>query len=296
MKTITILTPTYNRADYLEKLYGTLCRQTNKDFCWMVVDDGSTDNTREKMAGFMQRAEIDIESMTKENGGKHTALNMGMKYIRTELVFIVDSDDYLPPDAIQIILDYHEKYRKDKEKLHLCGYSFLRFYSNGKVNTAFFPKDEEIATYLQVRINGGIGGDKAEVFYSDALREYPFPEIEGEKFLAEDVIWMRMSEKYKMVHINRCIYISDYLEGGLTKTGRRMKIYSPKGMMLRSKIYLGNKEVKEKIKGKMMLLYVVYGKFAGLSYSELKREIEGHRLLFALSYLPGIFFYIKWKH
>lgn len=295
MKTITVLTPAYNRKEYLKKLYDSLLKQTSGDFCWLVVDDGSTDGTSQMVREWIGKQTMDIQLLEKENGGKHTALNRGIRQIRTELTFIVDSDDYLPEDAVWTILKYHGKYRSQKEKLQLCGYSFLRFYSNGEVNTAYFRKDEEVATYLQVRINGNIGGDKAEVFYTEVLKEFPFPEIEGEKFLAEDVVWMRMSERYRMVHINKCIYICDYLENGLTRTGRRMKIHSPKGMVLRSQVYLENKEVCLKVKMKMLLLYVVYGKFAGETFGELRKGIKGNLFLFWAAYLPGLLLYGKWK-
>lgn len=295
MKTITILTPTYNRENYLRKLYQSLCVQTSFDFCWLVVDDGSTDGTVDVISSCIEEHKVEIEYLSKANGGKHTALNLGMAHIHTELTFIVDSDDYLPEDAIERILKFHSKYKEDKETYKLCGYSFLRFYSNGEVNTAYFPKEEEIGTYLQVRINGNIGGDKAEVFYTSILREYPFPVIPGEKFMAEDVVWMQMSEKYQMVHTNQCIYICDYLEEGLTRTGRRMKILSPKSMMLRSRIYLDNKEVNIKTKIKMMLLFIIYGKFASYSYQDMKQELKNNKILYRMAYLPAVILYRTWK-
>ncbi len=295
MKTITILTPTYNRRNYLGKLYESLCGQTCMDFCWLVVDDGSTDGTVGQVQGWMQESKVEIGLLSKPNGGKHTALNMGIGQVRTELTFIVDSDDYLPKEAVRTILEYHRKYRGQKDRLRLCGYSFLRCYSNGEVNTAYFRKEEEVATYLQVRINGNIGGDKAEAFYTDILKKYPFPEIAGEKFLAEDVVWMRMSGPYQMVHINQCVYICDYLEEGLTKTGRRMKIHSPKGMMLRSQVYLEHRRVCLKVRIKMMLLYIIYGRFDGNAFHKLFRSVGRGRFLFLLAYLPASLIYEKWK-
>lgn len=88
------------------------------------------------------------------------------------------------------------------------------------MNTAYFPKDEYISNYVETRINGNIGGDKAEVFYTSILREFPFQEYPGERFMPEDAVWIVMSQKYDMVHINKGIYICDYLEGGLTRAGK----------------------------------------------------------------------------
>ena len=291
MKFMTIITPTYNRAKLLRRLYESLKKQTNQDFVWLVVDDGSNDNTEQVINDFCKDKQIVIQYMKRENGGKHRALNTGIATIETELTFIVDSDDYLPDNAVETVLLYHNKYKEDKA---LCGYSFLRCEEDGSVNTAYFKKDEEIATYCDVRINGNIGGDKAEVFITEILKQYPFSEYEGEKFLPEDLVWMKISGPYQMVHINKCIYISEYLEGGLTKTGRAMKIYSPRGMMERSKVYLEDDKVCLKIQIKMMMLYIIYGKFAGMSAREIY-HITNRKMLFLLLAVPAGLIYCKWK-
>lgn len=290
MSSVTILTPTYNRAAYLPRLYESLKAQTNRDFLWLVVDDGSEDDTQALLASY-RRQDVKIHYIRQENGGKHTALNRGIAEIRSELTFIVDSDDYLPENAVETILAYHEKYRETKG---LCGYSFLRCHSDGRVNTAYFPSDELIGTYAEVRINGGIGGDKAEVFYTEILKKYPFPVFPGEKFMPEDAVWMQMSGPYRMVHINKNIYYCDYLEGGLTITGRRMKVHSPRGMVLRSRIYLNNPTICIKVKVKMMLLYQIYGRFARGSARELRSETE-EKMLWYLCKAPSFFIWLAWR-
>lgn len=290
MDKLTILTPTYNRADYLPRLYESLKAQTNKDFLWLVVDDGSGDNTKELIASYGDGT-VEIRYIAQKNAGKHAALNRGISEIETELTFIVDSDDYLPENAVETILRYHEKYRNTP---NLCGYSFLRCHADGRVNTAYFPSEELIGTYAEVRINGGIGGDKAEVFDTSILKQYPFPTFPGEKFLPEDVVWMRMSGPYQMVHINENVYYCDYLENGLTNTGKRMKIHSPRGMVLRSKIYLDDPKICSKVKLKMMLLYQIYGRFAGIPAKKLREETE-ERFLWHLCRVPAFFLYLAWK-
>lgn len=321
MNKLTILTPTYNRAAYLKKLYRSLVQQTEQNFEWLVVDDGSTDETQELLLGLAEENKVRMRCLRQENGGKHRALNYGIAQIDTELTFIVDSDDFLPENAVQTILSYHEKYgksylqsvemadtkscaeergekgteaHKNDTNVRLCGYSFLRCHADGKVNTAYFPENELIGTYRDVRINGGIDGDKAEVFYTKILRQFPFPEFEGEKFLPEDLVWMQMSGPYQMVHINENIYICDYLESGLTRTGRRMKIYSPRGMMLRSRVYLEDSGVRLKIRLKMMMLYLIYGRIAGERIRNLGREVHPG-WLFGLCILPAEILRRKWK-
>lgn len=296
MSIITIITPTYNRETYLGKLFNSLKEQTSKNFKWIIVDDGSTDNTKEVIIKFLekQEREFEIQYIYKENGGKHTALNKAMEFVDTELVFIVDSDDYLPKNSIHIIEKYYEKFNDVKIQEKLCGYSFLRCHADGSVNTAYFPENEKIDSYCNVRINGNIGGDKAEVYYTDILKRYPFPVFEGECFLAEDVVWMQMSGPYNMVHINENIYICDYLEGGLTTTGRRMKIKSPRGMILRSKIYLDDSKVCFKVKIKMMLLYIIYSEFAGINIQEAFKNIN-EKKLFILLFIPGLLIQRIWN-
>lgn len=291
MSSITILTPTYNRAAYLPRLYESLRAQTVRDFLWLVVDDGSEDNTETLIDSFGQK-NVEICYIRQKNGGKHTALNRGIAQIWSELTFIVDSDDYLPENAVETILAYHEKYRGTPG---LCGYSFLRCHGDGRVNTAYFPSDELIGSYAQVRINGGIGGDKAEVFYTEILKKYPFPVFSGEKFMPEDTVWMRMSGPYQMVHINQNIYFCDYLEGGLTQSGRRMKVHSPRGMVLRSQVYLEDATICRKVKIKMMLLYQIYGRFAGMSAKELRRE-TGEKGLWYLCRVPAFLIWLAWRH
>ena len=293
-KRVAIITPTYNRESTLGKLYESLAAQTCKDFVWWVVDDGSKDNTQALIEKWRQLDAVEIRYISKKNGGKHTALNRGISAIEEELTFIVDSDDYLTENAVEIIVKYADKYASVKEEKHLCGFCFLRHYSDGTVNVAYFDKDEFIGNYVETRINNGLGGDKAEVFYTKVLQKYPFKEYSGERFMPEDAVWITMSQKYDMVHANEGIYVCDYLEGGLTKTGRAMKINSPKGMMLRSQLFINDERVCFKVKVKMMLLYIIYSRFAEIDIKDGMKDIK-LKWLFLLMYLPGSVIYSKWN-
>lgn len=291
MKELTILTPSYNRAALLPRLYESLKKQSCKQFEWLLVDDGSHDETGRLAADWQAENRIAFRYVRQENGGKHTALNAGIASVETKLVFIVDSDDWLPENAVETILRYHERY---KEREGICGYSFLRFYPDGQVNEAFFPVNEKVDTYVNVRINGHIGGDKAEVFFADILKRYPFPVFGTEKFLPEDLVWVKLSGPYKMVHINECVYISEYLEGGLTKSGRKMKLHSPRGMMARSFAYLQDETVDGRTKLKMALLYDVYGHVVDKGQLSEQERDRRHWLLWACA-VPGWFLYQIWK-
>lgn len=286
---VTVLTPTYNRAKELNKLYNSLIEQKNDEFIWFIIDDGSTDNTKEIVEQWVNEKKIKINYKIINNGGKHKAINYAMRLINTELVFIVDSDDYLTSDAIETIYKYHEKYKNNTD---LCGYSFLRQFPNGKINNKKFPVDELIGSFIDIRINGNIGGDKAEVWYTRCLKEYPFPEYDNEKFLGEDVVWIDMALKYKMVHINKAIYIGDYLQEGLTNNRRKNNIESPNGCVERAKRLMYKQcNLKTRIKG--ALQYTIYSKFAG--NKKYIRNIEKNKILVVICYFPALLLYFNWK-
>ncbi len=289
-KTITVLTPTYNRAHLLERLYSSLIVQTNQEFQWFVMDDGSTDHTGDMVEGFRKEEKIKLIYLYQDNGGKHKAINRALKQIDTELVFIVDSDDYLTEDACEIILDYHKKYRENRL---LCGYSFLRKYPDGRINNAKFPKDELLESYIECRINRSIGGDKAEVFSTGCLREFPFPEFPDERFLNEDVVWIQMAGKYRMVHINRAIYIGSYLEDGITRKGKKLKAENPLGGMERGKAMM-SPECKLSIRLKGALQYAVFGWFANIKTADLVDNTVNRQLtLLCLPFAYAIYIYYR---
>ena len=286
---VTVLTPTFNRGGSLNNLYQSLQKQTIKDFEWLLVDDGSTDDTKNIAEEMRKKAEFPMRYIYKENGGKHTALNVGVKQITSELTFIVDSDDTLVPDAIETILQYHKKY---KERKDLCGYSFLRRFPDGKINGKPFEPDEKVGTYIECRINADdTQADKAEVFYTRCLKEFPFPEYRNEKFLGEDLVWIRMAMKYQMVHINRAIYVGNYLEDGLTKNRRKNNIRSPYGCMERAKEFM-RPELKLKYRLKGAVQYLVYGKFAGEKQLIAKAPYKGLAVCVAL---PSMLVYHRWS-
>lgn len=291
MSTITVLTPAYNRGKLLQLLYKSLCDQDCKDFEWLIIDDGSTDDTETCVKQMQRKADFPIYYNKKENGGKHTALNYAYQFIKTPLTFIVDSDDLLTSDAISQVKKVYEKYNGEED---ICGFSFLRGKPNGGyLSTSGVPRDGMKASYVDCRINGNIGGDMAEVWYAHCLQEYPFPEFKGEKFLGEDIVWVKMSEKYKMRFFNRVIYISDYLEDGLTNNRRKHNIQSPNGCVARAEAFLdSNAHLKAKIKAGLQ--YQIYGRFANRSDKDLYYHTE-HKWMYVICFLPAYILYQKWK-
>lgn len=289
--TVTVLTPTFNRGGGLQSLWDSLQKQTVKDFEWLVVDDGSTDGTKDLITQLQEKSDFPIRYIYKNNGGKHTALNVGIQTICSELVFIVDSDDCVTDDAVESILKIHKKYRSQN---NICGYAFLRAFPDGKVNGKKFDVDEKIGSYIDVRVNGDdTGADKAEVFKTHCLKEFPFPEYPNEKFLGEDLVWVRMARKYEMVHINKAIYVGNYLEDGLTNNRRKHNIASPIGCMHRAEEFMES-DLKTRYRIKGGLQYIVYGRFAGVKVVDLIRKSR-HKVLATVCTPGGLFLHSRWS-
>lgn len=289
--TVTVLTPTFNRGGRLQSLWDSLQKQTVKDFEWLVVDDGSTDGTKDLITQLQEKSDFPIRYIYKSNGGKHTALNVGIQTICSELIFIVDSDDCVTDDAVESILKIHKKYRSQN---NICGYAFLRAFPDGKVNGKKFEVDEKIGSYIDVRVNGDdTGADKAEVFKTHCLKEFPFPEYPNEKFLGEDLVWVRMARKYEMVHINKAIYVGNYLEDGLTNNRRKHNIASPIGCMHRAEEFMES-DLKTRYRIKGGLQYIVYGRFAGVKVVDLIRKSR-HKVLATVCTPGGLFLHSRWS-
>ena len=230
MPLISILTPTYNRGKLLLPLYESLKNLTFEDFEWLIVDDGSEDDTEQYalswIAHNIQNAEFPIRYIKKSNGGKHTAINRGVREANGELILILDSDDTLPSDSLATIAQYFAQCKDYKDCAGVCG---LMAHHDGQLIGTGFPKDPMYESALQFRYakKGNVTGDLLEVYKTSVMREFPFPEIENEKFCPESLVWNRIANKYKLFCFNKVIYYRDYLEGGLTSKIVRIRMNSP---------------------------------------------------------------------
>lgn len=294
---ITIVTPSYNRASLLPRLYESLKMQTCYDFVWLVIDDGSTDNTKEVLRQIERgNPPFEVQYEYKENGGKHTALNLAIEKVETELFFIVDSDDRLTADAIETIRKDWAEINNSKVAEHLvrnvCGISYLRGYSYDKVVGEKFSGDHIISDFIKERYNKGTEGDKAEVVATKCLKGFRFPEYKGERFISESVLWIWLAERYDMLFVNKIIYIAEYQEGGLSATGRKLRFQCPHLMAYGSLITM-TKRFSLKIRIKETLLYIVYSLFGHFGW----RKIFNcrYKTLVTLCAIPGWLLYRLWK-
>lgn len=237
---LTIFTPTYNRGSYLKKLYLSLCKQNNKNFCWLIVDDGSTDNTKQIVDEFISEKKIDINYVLQPNGGKHVAHNLGVELCKTELFFCVDSDDYLTTNAVQEVLDIWNTLSVNEiEKI--SGIVAYRGTSDMNIIGTEFPDTLSVSP-LNYLYSNGKKGDTALIYRTEVLRKYPFPVFVGEKFLRENIAYDLIDEKYSLLILRKIIYICEYLDDGLSKNSTKYEMESPNGAALyRYNEYLKNR-------------------------------------------------------
>lgn len=221
---VTVATPAYNRAHLLPRLYESLCHQSCKQFEWIVVDDGSSDDTEETVQRFIAEMRISVRYIRKKNGGKHTAVNLAAEKAEGELFFIADSDDWLPASAIADVIDAYSKVQDNQIIAGICG---LDSYANGTLVGSGLPKDEIDATPQEIRCKWGVRGDMKEVYRTSVIREFPFPEIMGEKFCPEALVWNRIGRHYQLRYINKPIYIVEYQPDGITSSITRARMNSP---------------------------------------------------------------------
>lgn len=239
LKLITIFTPTYNRAYCLPRLYDSLKNQSLKDFVWLIVDDGSTDDTSELVDSFVSDDVIDIKYVKQPNSGKHVAHNLAVDLCETELFMCVDSDDDLTLNAVETI---SRKYAEVKKE-NILGLYFRRVNrSTKKIIGPDFPARKRVGiTDLYNKM--GFWGDTAIVLLTKKIKGHHFPVFEGEKFVTESVFYNDLNPIAPMALFNEGIYLFEYLPDGYTSNTERLLINNPYGTALANlyEAYYGNK-------------------------------------------------------
>lgn len=284
---LTIITPVYNRAALLGSCYASLRRQTDRDFEWIVVDDGSADGSADTADGFSDDL-FPIRVLRKENGGKHTAINAAIPHIRGAYVLFLDSDDALTGDAVARVRAAWARYEADAQ---VGVVTFLKGTDRDHpvCTVADFDTPVDILRYPRQRI---VRTDCCEVLRRELL--IPFPEFPGERFLAECALWNRIARTHKCVYRNEIVYLCEYRPDGLTSAGRRLRIRNPRGGMFISELRIHpNNSLPQRIK--YAILYCCYGFFAGLSPAAILTRDRGNGWLKALALVPGFVLHLRWK-
>jgi glycosyltransferase involved in cell wall biosynthesis len=288
MVKITIFTPTYNRRHTIDRLYKSLTNQTSKEFEWVIVDDGSIDDTKEYIDEILKTENsFSIRYIKVTNGGKHRAINLGLDLAKGEYFFIVDSDDYLTADSIEIISKWLDTIPENNEKISgVCG---LKGYSENDMVGETFNGEYLDCTALQ-RYENNIFGDKSEVIKTDVLRKYRFPEINGEKFITEAIVWNRIAKDgYSLRYFNEINYLCNYLEDGLTMNIDKLYCNNFEGYSMFVKELL-TYETSLRFKIRTIIAYGYRGRLKRVSFKEMASKIKFNRfLLIMLANIGGIY-------
>lgn len=227
---ISIITATYNRASTLPELKASIEAQTYKDFEWIVVDDGSTDATQALLQKWLKEGCLELIVFRQRNGGKHRALNRAIANARGRWVYIVDSDDRLPPLALEII---SSNARLVQNADNVAGLIGLKADFDGNIVGERLPEKVQYADALSLTYRYGIRGDKAEVFKTAILKRFPFPEIEGENFLTEATVWYRIARAgYTLRIVNEVLYEACYRADGLSARSLQLKVQNIRGTLM----------------------------------------------------------------
>ena len=206
MKTLTVMTPTYNRSGLLRVAYESLASQTEDDFVWMIVDDGSTDDTAEVVRSFAAEGKVDIRYIYKENGGKHTAINTALDNADTPLIALcLDSDDALVPGAVETILRVYRE----------CGGAYDGYVYLRENRVAYIDPTLDVAPWRDAVVDGRFSGETVIVLKSEYAARHRFPVYEGERFCTEALVWLGMTEPFLWYHDPICT--GEYLSDGYSK-------------------------------------------------------------------------------
>lgn len=212
IETLTVFTLTYNRAYCLNRCYESLLRQTCKDFEWLVVDDGSTDNTRELVDKWKNENKIPIRYIYKDNGGMHSGYNVAYDNINTELAVSIDSDDYMTDNAVELITSFWKKNKNDK----YAGIVALDITKDGDIIGKTLPNQKSIKIYdYYNRLHGS--GDKKMVYRPEIIRKYKSPEFKGERLFATCYKYFMVDLTHDMLILNEPLCVVEYMTDGYTK-------------------------------------------------------------------------------
>ncbi|WP_106496630.1 glycosyltransferase family 2 protein [Lentibacillus sp. Marseille-P4043] len=225
MKQITVFTPTYNRAYCLHHCYESLKRQTCNDFIWLIIDDGSTDHTKELVDTWIMENHIEISYQWQQNQGMHGAHNTAYEQIQTELNVCIDSDDYMPDDAIEKILTCWNKYGSNK----VSGIIGLDADHHKQIIGTKLPEDRKQSTLFDLYYKRHVTGDKKLVYRSDLTKEYPYPIFAREKYVGLAYKYYMLDQDYEMILMNEILCCVEYLPDGSSRNMLKQYRKNPKG-------------------------------------------------------------------
>ena len=283
---ISILTPTYNRANLLRKLYDSLLLNSEHEveIEWLIMNDGSNDNTEEMIKSFILDKKIDIKYFKQENQGKMVAINNLVKEATGDLIVDCDSDDYFTEDAFEII---KKEYEKNKQEKNIYGLCFLKYNQNGENMGDEFKNNK--TTMFDLYFKEGETGEKAIVFNSDIRKRFRHELEHNEKFVTEARMYHKMDEKYKMICINKPIMICEYQKEGYTQNIIKQFKENPYGYYEYFKEIL-QKDMRDVIFNKRIYVIKHYILFSYLTKQYHIKNIKSilNKTIYIFIFIPGM--------
>lgn len=255
MVSLTVFTPAYNRADLLPRCFESMKRQTNKEFIWMIIDDGSTDNTRCLVEGWLKEPlDFEIVYYYKENGGLHTAYNEAIAHIETELCVCIDSDDFMPDNAVERILDFWKQYGSDR----VAGIVGLDYDLEGRVIGDPLP-DQKTVNLIDLLVGRYpiVNGDRTNVVRTELYKKYaPMRVFPGEKNFNPHYMHLQISREYDFLVLNENLRFVDYQPGGMSNSMWKQYRSSPRSFAEIRKLYLSFPDTSFKFRFRHCIHYV----------------------------------------
>lgn len=252
MKKLTIFTPTYNRAYCLHQCYESLKKQTSKDFIWLIIDDGSTDNTKELVNKWRTEKIIEIHYHFQKNIGMHGAHNTAYELINTELNVCIDSDDYMPNQAVEKIINTWDKYGDET----MSGIIGLDADPNGKIIGSMLPTNLDSSTLFNLYYKFEVTGDKKLVYRTELTRQFPYPIFENEKYVGLAYKYYMLDQKFKMLLLNEILCVVEYLSDGSSLNMFKQYRKNPKGFSFYRKELMKLSFTSQKFKFKQAIHFV----------------------------------------
>lgn len=288
-KTITVFTPTYNRAYVLPRLYESLCRQSSKDFVWLIVDDGSTDNTEHIVSKWIAENIIEIQYYKKDNGGKMRAYNYGVRLCKTPLFACEDSDDYMPDSAVEEICSFwNNNYKGETNIAGMIAYAVMTSKNNECITIRHRFPNRTSGKMCSLYRRDGFSGETFIVFRTEVINKYPFPEIDGEKFITEAVVYERIDKKYDMLYCDKFFSIYEYQPDGYTQNAASLYLKNPKGWAeyYNTLCELWDDEYSLRERIKVLTYYIVFSKIAREKNVFRKSKDKSYRYILAKIVAP----------
>lgn len=277
---LIVFTPSYNRAHTLPNLYESLKRQTSKDFEWLIVDDGSVDNTRQLVETWITENIIPIRYEYQQNAGKMAAHNRGVELAETELFVCIDSDDFMSDDAVESIVNKWKSVRNNETLAGIIAYRSIMQPDGEYRVVCKFPHQGYDKLYMLYR--KGFRGDTTLVFRTEAIRPIPFPIFEGEKFIPETIMYDQLDLKYDWALLDKALTLCEYMPDGYTQNSKDLYNRNPKGLAFQCNEHTKMPGLSTKEKIQLVAKYIIYSKRAGQIHPYANSNVKGILYLGAL--------------